>query len=69
MSFTANDIRPGVVYRAKYSDRLWRWDGETMRTKGAQDVIWHESGWPHPTMTRKDIAYYLNKGEFEEYSL
>lgn len=67
MSFiNASDVKPGVVYRAKYTDRLWRWDGATMWTKGAGDVIWHESGWPHPTMTRKDIAYYLTVGEFEE---
>ncbi len=26
MNFTANDVKAGVVYRAKFSDRLWRWD-------------------------------------------
>lgn len=45
MSFiNASDVKPGVVYRSKYTDRLWRWDGETVWTKGAGDVIWHESG-------------------------
>lgn len=66
LNISASDVKPGVVYRAKYTDRLWRWDGETMWTRGAYDEIWHEAGWPHPVMTRKDIAYYLAVGEFEE---
>lgn len=37
-----------------------------MWTKGEGDVIWHECGWPHPTMSRLDIAYYLSVGDMHE---
>ena len=66
MKYSADDVKVGAVYRSKATDRLWRWDGETMWTKGRLDVIWHEAGWPHPSMRRIDIAYYLFNGDFEE---
>lgn len=66
MNFKASDVKPGAVYGSRFNDRLWRWDGETMWTKGEFDVIWHECGWPHPTMSRIDIAYYLSIGYMHE---
>lgn len=66
MKYSAQDVKRNVVYRSKATDRLWRWDGETMWTRGKYDVIWHQCGWPHPEMRPIDIAYYLFKGEFEE---
>lgn len=66
MNFKASDVKPGAVYGSRFNGRLWRWDGETMWTKGEFDVIWHECGWPHPTMERRDIAYYLSIGYMHE---
>lgn len=66
MNFKASDVKPGAVYGSRFNDRLWRLDGETMLTKGEFDVIWHECGRPHPTMERRDIAYYLSIGYMHE---
>lgn len=66
MNFKASDVKPGVVYGSRLNNRLWRWDGETMWTKGEGDVIWHECGWPYPTMSRMDIAYYLSVDDMHE---
>lgn len=66
MNFKASDVKHGAVYGSRLNNRLWRWDGETMWTKGEGDVIWHECGWPHPTMSRLDIAYYLSVGDMHE---
>lgn len=66
MNFDINSVKPGAVYASRYNDREWRWDGETLWTRGKFDAIWHESGWPQPSMTRRDIAYYLTTGEMYE---
>lgn len=60
-------LKRDVVYASRLSDRIWKWDGLHVWTRGPGDIKWHLAcGWPQPQMSKLDLEYYVNKGDFYE---
>ena len=58
-------LKRDVTYKSRFADRWWRWDGLHVWTRGLSDYKWRLAcGWPQPEMSKRDLEYYVNKGEF-----
>ena len=51
---------------SRYSGREFKWDGEQVWTRLPGDIWRLADGWPQPQMSKRDLEYYVNKGEFIE---
>ena len=60
-------MKPNVIYASKNNDRQWMLVDGYMKTRLPGD-IWRAAGWPQPSMTMSDIAYYVETGEMYEVS-
>lgn len=58
-------MKSNVIYGSKMNDRQWMLVDGHMKTRLPGD-IWRDAGWPQPSMTMSDIAYYLETGEMHE---
>lgn len=60
-------LKRDVVYASRYGTRQYKWDGLHVWTLGHPSDIWRlAAGWPQPQMSKRDLEYYVNKGEFVE---
>lgn len=63
-------LKRDAVYQSIYCTRQYKWDGLHVWTRGYPGDIWHMAcGWPYPDMPKRDLEYYVNRGEFEEVEL
>lgn len=61
------NLKRDVTYQSRYGTRQYKWDGRYVLTRGYPGDIWHcADGWPYPDMPKKDLEYYVNKGDFVE---
>lgn len=60
-------LKRDVTYQSAYGTRQYKWDGVNVWTRGFPGEIWKQAiDWPQPNMTKNDLEYYVNKGEFKE---
>lgn len=59
-------LKVNTCYMSRYSGREFKWDGEQVWTRLPGDIWRLADGWPQPSMSKNDLEYYVNKGEFYE---
>lgn len=60
------NLKVNAVYISRYSGREFKCDGLHVWTRLHGDIWRLAAGWPQPQMSKRDLEYYVNKGEFIE---
>ena len=60
------NLKRDVTYQSVFGCRQYKWDGLHVWTRIPGDIWRLAAGWPQPQMSKRDLEYYVNKGEFVE---